>query len=135
MGKWRVKIESSQRVLTDVLDKTGALMIRPRYINQLKDISKTHQVNFFVQSPEGLNKLPSSFVVVEMIKSENKPRQVTGLFEYAYGAVRLVAVDDEELVKRSGDEMIAFFEAPLQEETDTNIHVYEAKLDKKTRKF
>ena len=126
MGEWRLTIKAAERVLTDVLDKTGALMIRPRYINQLKDISQTEKVKFKVKSPEGMNKLPSSFVVVEMDYSDNQVKQVTGLFEYAYGAVRLVAVDNEKLAEGSGDEIVAFFEAPLQKKTGTNIRVYEA---------
>lgn len=126
MGEWRLTIKASERVLTDVLDKTGALMIRPRYINQLKDISQTQRVKFKVKSPEGVTKLPSSFVVVEMDYSDNQVKQVTGLFEYAYGAIRLVAVDNEKLAEGSGDEIVAFFEAPLQKKTGTNIRVYEA---------
>lgn len=126
MGEWRLTIKTSERVLTDVLDKTGALMIRPRYINQLKDISQTQKVKFKVKSPEGVNKLPSSYVVVEMDYSDNQVKQVTGLFEYAYGALRLVAVDNEKLAEESGDEIVAFFEAPLQKKTRTNIRVYEA---------
>lgn len=126
VGEWRLTIKTSERVLTDVLDKTGALMIRPRYINQLKDISQTQKVKFKVKSPEGVNKLPSSYVVVEMDYSDNQVKQVTGLFEYAYGALRLVAVDNEKLAEESGDEIVAFFEAPLQKKTRTNIRVYEA---------
>ena len=126
MGEWRLTIKASERVLTDVLDKTGALMIRPMYINQLKDISQTQKVKFKVKSPEGVNKLPSSFVVVEMDYTDNQVKQVTGLFEYAYGAIRLVAVDNEKLAEGSGDELVAFFEAPLQKRTGTNIRVYES---------
>ncbi len=126
MGEWRLTIKASERVLTDVLDKTGALMIRPSYINQLKDISETQKVKFKVKSPEGVNKLPSSFVVVEMDYSDNQVKQVTGLFEYAYGAIRLVAIDNEELAEGNGDEILAFFEAPLQKKIGTNIRVYEA---------
>jgi len=126
VGEWRLTIKASERVLTDVLDKTGALMIRPMYINQLKDISQTQKVKFKVKSPEGVNKLPSSFVVVEMDYSDNQVKQVTGLFEYAYGAIRLVAVDNEKLAEGSGDEIVAFFEAPLQKKTGTNIRVYES---------
>ncbi|MFX1490784.1 MAG: hypothetical protein ACFFBU_00805 [Promethearchaeota archaeon] len=127
MGDWRIRMKSSERVLTDVLDKTGAKMIRPKFINELKEISKTHMMTFEVQSPEGLNKLASSFVVVEYITADNKVHNVTGLFEYAYGALRLVAVDDEKLANASGDDIIAFFETPLQKKTRTSIHVYEAK--------
>jgi hypothetical protein len=126
VGEWRLTIKSSERVLTDVLDKTGALMIRPRYIHQLKDISNAHKVKFEVQSPEGLKKLPSSFVVVELPYTDNQEQQITGLFEYAYGAMRLVAVDNEKIAEGTGDEIIAFFETPLQTKTGTNVHVYEA---------
>lgn len=127
MDQWRITLRSKERVLNDVLDKTGAHMIRRRYINELKEISQTQKVDFQVQSPEGLNKLPSSFVVVELVKAENKMPTVTGLFEYSYGALRLVALDNEELVKKNADDIIAFFEAPLQRETGYSIRVYEAK--------
>ncbi|MFX1319512.1 MAG: hypothetical protein ACFE9D_02620 [Promethearchaeota archaeon] len=102
-------------------------MIRPRYINELKGISQTHKINFQIQSPEGINKLPSSYVVVELVKDENKMPPVIGLFEYSYGAIRLVALDNDELVKKNADDIIAFFEAPLQRETGYSVHVYEAK--------
>lgn len=131
MGDWRVTIKSSERVLTDVLDKTGALMIRPRFINRLKSISTTHQVKFQILSPNGINKLPTSFVIVELVKATNQKQQITGLFEYSYGALRLVAVDDQALANGTGDDIIAFFEAPLQKKTNTDIHVYEAQSNRK----
>lgn len=127
MGDWHIRLKSSERVLTDVLDKTGAKMIRPKFINELKEISQTHMMNFEVKSPEGLNKLSSRFVLVEYATTDNQVHNVTGLFEYAYGALRLVAVDDEKLANASGDDIIAFFETPLQKKTKTSIHVYEAK--------
>jgi hypothetical protein len=102
-------------------------MIRPRYINELKGISRTQKVDFRVQSPEGINKLPSSYVVVELVKAENKIPPVTALFEYSYGGIRLVALDNEELVQKNADDIIAFFEAPLQRETGYSVRVYEAK--------
>jgi hypothetical protein len=102
------------------------MLIRPRFINELKGISKTHRVNFQIQSPEGVNKLPSSFFVVKLFHSENATRRVTGLFEYAYGAIRIVAIDDEELAKRDGDAIIAFFEAPLHETATSKVHIYES---------
>ncbi|MFW9830327.1 MAG: hypothetical protein ACFFD8_00915 [Candidatus Thorarchaeota archaeon] len=125
MGDWRVTFKSSERILTDVLDKTGALMIRPRFINQLKSISKTQQTNFKVISPEGINKLPSSFVIVELVKQNKLKKPITGLFEYSYGALRLVAVDSQELANENGDQIIAFFEAPLQKKTPADIFIYE----------
>lgn len=127
MNPWRIILDSKERILSDVLDKTGSLMIRPRYINELKAISQTHKVKFQVKSPEGMNKLASRYFVVELINLDNPIQSVTGLFEYAYGAVRLVAVDNEELMKKSGDDMIAFFEAPLQQKTRASVLVYEAK--------
>jgi hypothetical protein len=127
VDQWRIILRSKERILSDVLDKTGAHMIRPRYINELKGISTTHKVDFKVQSPEGINKLPSSFVVVELEKAENKMPLITGLFEYSYGAIRLVALDNEELVQKNADDIIAFFEAPLQRETGYSVRVYEAK--------
>ncbi len=125
--QWRITLNSKERVLSDVLDKTGALMIRPRYINELKTISQTHKVQLQVQSPEGINKLPSSFVVVEFTNPENQMPSVMGLFEYAYGAIRLVGLDNDELMTKSGDDMIAFFEAPLQQKTAFIVRVYETK--------
>jgi hypothetical protein len=113
-------------VLRDILQKTGSKVIRPRCLKELKGISTTHRVKFQVQSPEGINKLPSSFFIVKLLIPENNNRSVTGLFEYAYGAIRIVAIDDEELANREGDVIIAFFEAPLHENTDSTIHVYES---------
>jgi len=127
MNPWRIILNSKERVLRDVLDKTGALMIRPRYINELKTISQIHKKQFQVKSPDGINKLPSSYFVVEIIHPENHIPPVTGLFEYAYGAIRLVALDNEALTKKSGDDMIAFFEAPLQRNIGISVHVYEVK--------
>ncbi len=127
MDQWRVTLQAKEHVLHDVLNKTGALMIRPRYINELRAISQIHRVPFQVKSPEGINKLPSSYFVVELISPDNQMPPVTGLFEYSYGAIRLVALDNEGLTKRSGDEMVAFFEAPLQQKTGITIRIYEAK--------
>ncbi|MFX0169237.1 MAG: hypothetical protein ACFE89_07775 [Candidatus Hodarchaeota archaeon] len=125
MDEWQITIKTSKRVLRDILNKTGSKLIRPRFINELKGISRTHRVNFQVRSPQGINKLSSSFFVVKLFLPENNTRTVTGLFEYAYGAIRLVAIDDEELANRDGDTIIAFFEEPLQKNTSTIIHVYE----------
>ncbi len=127
MEHWRVRLKSKEHVLRDVLDKTGALMIRPRYINELKAISQLHKVQFQVKSPEGINKLPSSYFVVELTKPDNQMPSVIGLFEYAYGAIRLVALNSEDLMKKSGDDIVAFFEAPLQHNTGQTIRVYETK--------
>ena len=102
-------------------------MIRPRFVNELKTIAKTKVVHFRVQNPEGNNKLPSSFVIVEVEKSHDYSDPVKGLFEYAYNALRVVAVSDDELAQKSGDAIIAFFETPVQEKTsNSNIIVYEA---------
>jgi hypothetical protein len=127
VNHWHITLKSKERVLTDVLDKTGALMIRPRFINELKTISQTNKVQFNVKSPEGVNKLPSSYFVVEISYLGNKMPPVMGLFEYAYGAIRLVALDSEELTKRSGDDMVAFFEAPLQKKSGITVRVFETK--------
>jgi len=102
------------------------MLIRPRFINELKGISTTHRVNFQVQSPEGISKLPSSFFVVKLDVVENSTRRVTGLFEYAYGAIRIVAIDDEELATKDGDTIIAFFEAPLHDNAASKVHIYES---------
>ena len=102
-------------------------MIRPRFVNELKTIAKTKVIHFRIQNPEGTNKLPSSFVIVEVEKSHDYPEPVKGLFEYAYNALRVVAVSDEGLAQKSGDAIIAFFETPVQEKTNnSNIIVYEA---------
>lgn len=129
MDQWRVKLKSKEHLLGDVLDKTGALMIRPRYINELRTISQTQKVSFKVKSPEGINKLPSSYFIVELTKQENQMPSVIGLFEYAYGAIRLVALDNDDLMAKSGDDMIAFFEAPLQNKTGITVQVYETQND------
>jgi len=126
VDEWRITLKASKRILKDVLHKTGSMLIRPRFINELKGISKTHRVKFQVQAPDGINKLPSSYFVVKLFHSENHTRRVTGLFEYAYGAIRIVAIDDEELATRDGDAIIAFFEAPLQENATSTVHVYES---------
>ncbi|MFX1564580.1 MAG: hypothetical protein ACFFCH_01165 [Promethearchaeota archaeon] len=127
MGKWRIILKSKELHFCDVLDKTGALMIRPRYINELKEISQIHTVPFQVKSPDGVNKLPSKYFVVGLISPDNHISSVMGLFEYAYGAIRLVALNNKELSKRSGDDMVAFFEAPLQKKTEQTIHVFEVR--------
>lgn len=124
--EWRVTFKSSERSLKDILHKTGSLLIRTRYIEQLKKIANTYKTKLRVQSPEGVNKLASSFFIVEFIKSENQDPFVTGLFEYAYGAIRLVAIDNMELAEKTGDEIIAFFEGPLQQSDNTLINVYES---------
>lgn len=129
MDQWHIILESKELTFSDVLDKTGALMIRPRYINELKAISQNHRVPFQVKSPEGINKLPSSYFVVELISSDNHVHSVMGLFEYAYGAIRLVGLNSEELTNKSGDDMVAFFEAPLQKKTQLTIRVFEARSD------
>lgn len=126
LDEWYVTLKSSKRTLKDVLHKTGSKLIRPRFINELKSISTTHRVRFQVQSPEGTKKLASSFFVVKLLLNENNTRRVTGLFEYAYGAIRIVAIDDEELATRDGDAIIAFFEAPLHENTTSTVHIYES---------
>lgn len=126
VNEWHITLKSSKRTLKDILHKTGSKLIRPRFINELKSISITHRVRFQVQSPEGINKLASSFFVVKLLPSENNTRRVTGLFEYAYGAIRIVAIDDEELAKSDGDAIIAFFEAPLHENATSTVHIYES---------
>ncbi|MDO8056772.1 MAG: hypothetical protein Q6361_07920 [Candidatus Hermodarchaeota archaeon] len=126
MDEWHITLKSSKRILKDVLHKTGSMLIRPRFINELKGISTTHRVNFQVQSPEGISKLPSSFFVVKLDVVENSTRRVTGLFEYAYGAIRIVAIDDEELATKDGDTIIAFFEAPLHDNAASKVHIYES---------
>ena len=105
-------------------------MIRPRFINELKTISQIRKVQFQIISPEGINKLPSSYFIVELVKHDNSMQSTTGLFEYAYGAIRLVALDNEELAKKGGDDIITFFESPLQQSTSASVFVYEVKSSK-----
>lgn len=102
-------------------------MIRPRFVNELKMIAKTKIVHIQVQNPEGVNKLPSSFVIIEVTQSKDSSVPIKGLFEYAYNALRVVAVSDDELAQKPGEAIIAFFETPVQEKTrNGNIIVYEA---------
>lgn len=51
---------------------------------------------------------------------------VQGLLEYAYGALRLAAVDDEELASRDGATIVAFFEALLSKDRqETKVELIE----------
>jgi hypothetical protein len=114
VGDWLVVFPSAQRVFVDVVLKTGALLIRPRYIDELKVLATIERVKLGVKSPRGIEKLASSYVVVGIQRNEESVmKSAMGLFEYAYGALRLVAVDNKDLAERDGNEIIAFFEAPL----------------------
>ena len=113
VSDWLVTFPSAERALIDVVLKTGALLIRPRFIDELKAVAIVQRVKFGVRSPRGVEKLASSYVVVEVQREGNGATSATGLFEYAYGALRLVAIDNRDLASRNGDEIIAFFEAPL----------------------
>jgi hypothetical protein len=115
VGDWLVSFPSAERALIDVVLKTGALLIRPRFIDELKALAIVQRVKLGVRSPRGMEKLPSSYVVVEVQREGTGAKSATGLFEYAYGALRLVAIDNRELAGRNGNEIIAFFEAPLTE--------------------
>jgi hypothetical protein len=126
VDEWRVIFRSSEKILKDILQKTGALLIRPRFITELKSFAKTHRVKLEIRSPEGINKLPSSFFVVEVKNQDASSEAVFGLFEYAYGAIRLVAIDNDTLSHGTGDEIIAFFETPVQKRSASNIIVYES---------
>jgi len=113
VGDWLVTFPSAERALIDVVLKTGSLLIRPRFIEELKALAIVQRVKLGVRSPRGVEKLPSSYVVVEVQREGTGAQSTTGLFEYAYGALRLVAIDNRDLADRNGNEIIAFFEAPL----------------------
>ena len=128
LGDWIVTFQSSKHTLSDIRLKTGALLIRRRYIDELKYIAKAHRVDLNICSPEGVNKLPSSYVVIKIVQPGNPPKTVIGLFEYAYGALRLVGISETELASQSGDAIIAFFESPIQTKSKkVKATVYEAK--------
>jgi hypothetical protein len=113
VGDWLVIFPSASRAFIDVVLKTGALVIRPHFIDELKALASVQRVQFGVRSPRGVNKLPSSYVVVEIQDEGTEAKCVTGLFEYGYGGLRLVATDNEDLAGRTGNDIIGFFEAPL----------------------
>lgn len=117
MSEWLVTFRSSKRVLIDTLLKTGSLLIRPRFIDHLKNSAQYQRVKFSVQNPEGASKLSSSYVLVEVMQIGKNGNSVMGLFEYAYGALRIVAVDDMELASKDGDDIIAFFERVAQDDS------------------
>lgn len=123
LGNWVVSIDSSKWVLTDVLAKTGSMLIRRSFVDRLKAQAVIRQLDFSVLSPNGINKIPVYYVVVRVEKSEASGF-VQGLLEYAYGALRLVAVDDEELAGRDGATIVAFFEMLLNKE-DSKVEVIE----------
>lgn len=113
VSDWLIIFPSARRTLIDVVLKTGALLIRPRFIDELKALASVQRVQFGVRSPRGVDKLPSSYVVVEVQREGTIAKCVTGLFEYGYGGLRLVATDDEELAGRDGTQIVGFFETPL----------------------
>ncbi len=112
LSNWIVSIDSSKWVLIDVLAKTGSMLIRRSFVDRLKAQAVVRQLNFSVRSPNGTNKIPAYYVVVRVENSETSGF-VQGLLEYAYGALRLVAVDNEELAGRDGATIIAFLEKLL----------------------
>lgn len=127
VGDWLVTFPSAERTLIDVVLKTGALLIRPRYIDELKALASVQRVKFGVRSPRGVEKLASSYVVVEVQREGTAVKSATGLFEYAYGALRLVALDNKDLADRDGNEIVAFFEAPLTETSQgVRIQIFES---------
>lgn len=127
VGDWLIAFPSAQRVLIDVVLKTGALLLRPQYLEKLKGVASVQRVRFGVRSPRGVEKLASNYVVVEIQHEGTAVRSITGLFEYAYGALRLVAIDDKDLAEQAGNEIVAFFEAPLMESSrGFQIEVFES---------
>ena len=105
----------TRKVLKDIRLKTGSILLRRLYIDKLKPVAKLRRVAFRVCSPDGANKLPSNYVMVT-IANPGSGKTVTGLFEYSYGDLRLVGVDDEALADRDAGEIIHFFEMPLSDE-------------------
>jgi hypothetical protein len=84
------------------------------------------QLVFSVLSPNGINKIPGYYIVVRVENLETSDL-VHGLLEYAYDALRLVAVDDEELASRDGATIVAFFEVLLSEEgQDARVELIES---------
>ncbi len=115
LGNWVVSTNSSKWVLTDVLAKTGSLLLRRSFVDRLKARAANRQLDFTILSPNGIRKIPVYYIVVR-VKSPENSGIVQGLLEYAYGALRLAAVDDEELAGQDGAAIVAFFEALLSEE-------------------
>jgi hypothetical protein len=123
LSNWVVSIDSSDWVLTDVLAKTGSILIRRSFIDRLKAQAALRQLDFSIRSPNGTIKIPAYYVVVRVQNSE-ATGFVQGLLEYAYGALRLVAVDDDELASRDGAKIVAFFEKLLNKE-DSKVELIE----------
>ncbi len=125
MGNWVVSTDSSKWVLTDVLAKTGSLLLRRSFVDRLKAQAVIRQLDFSVLSPNGVNKIPAYYVVIRVENSEASGF-VQGLLEYAWGALILVAVDDEELAGRDGATIVAFFEGLLiREKQDSKVELIE----------
>ncbi len=115
LGNWIVSTGSSKWVLTDILAKTGSILLRRNFVDRLKAQAVIRQLDFSILSPNGINKIPVYYVVVR-VENLEASGIVQGLMEYAYGALRLVAVDDDELAERDGATIVAFFEGLLSRE-------------------
>jgi len=112
----------TKKVLKDTRLKTGSILLRSIYIDKLKAIAKIRRVAFEITSPDGTAKLPSNYIIVTITNLGFKT--ITGLFEYIYGDLRLVGVDDEELASMNAEEIIHFFEVPLHDvNPDVKIEV------------
>lgn len=101
------------------------MVLRQLYVDQVKTVAAVRRLKVSILSPKGVNKLPSSFVIVEIEHPGNPPKSVMGLFEYSYGGLRLVAIDDEELASKEGDEIIHFFHGPLQRISTAKVTLIE----------
>jgi hypothetical protein len=117
LGSWVVSTASSKWLMTDVVAKTGSILIRKRFVDRLKSHALVSQLDFDVISPNGINKIPAYYIIVRVEKL-GASEIVQGLLEYAYGALRLVAVDNKELADSDGVQIVAFFETLLSAESE-----------------
>ena len=56
--------------MTDVLAKTGSLLLRRSFVDRLKAQAVIRQLDFSVLSPNGINKIPAFYVLVKVEASE-----------------------------------------------------------------
>ena len=112
MGEWIVTFRSSKHTLMDIRLKTGSMLLRTWYIEKLREIAEVHKIRIRILSPDGINKLPSSFFVVQM-ENPSDSNSALGLFEYYLGGLRLVGLDNLKIASLSGSEILDFFEKPI----------------------
>lgn len=126
MSEWVVTLRSTKYTLMDVRLKTGSMLLRKWYIEKLREIAEVQRLKIHVFSPEGINKLPSSYFVVQM-DNPTDSNSALGLFEYHSGGLRLVGLDNPKLASLSGNEILAFFETPIHtEQQSLKIKLFES---------